>query len=321
LAGFGDRLKKKTRNRIIKVLVGGFALANIVAAFHAYKFTHFTKEEGTRSDAAGLTLVGKAKVLLTGVDNPRPVTLTKPVRNFETITLQSNKRIECWYMKREQARGTVILFHGFSGEKSGLIDRSEIFQELGYNTLLVDFMGSGGSEGNQTTIGYHEAEQVKTSYEYIEQKGERNIILYGTSMGAVAIMKSIYDHHLEASAVILECPFSTMMNTVKARFKVMGVPSFPMAQLLVFWGGLENGFNAFTHNPVKYATSINCKTLLMVGGKDEKVSVEETKEIYSVLPGEKSLKIYSEAGHESYLLKYRSEWSEDVMEFLSSRCD
>ena len=78
-----------------------------------------------------------------------------------------------------------------------MLDKSEIFLELGYNTFLVDFMGSGGSEGNQTTIGFLEAEQVETSFNYLKNKGEKNILLFGTSMGAVAIMKAIHDFDLK----------------------------------------------------------------------------------------------------------------------------
>lgn len=64
-----------------------------------------------------------------------------------------------------------------------MLDKAEIFNQLGYSAFLVDFMGSGGSEGNQTTIGFLEAEQVKVSFNYIKQSGEHNIFIYGTSMG------------------------------------------------------------------------------------------------------------------------------------------
>ena len=50
-------------------------------------------------------------------------------------------------------------------------------------------MGSGGSEGNETTIGYKEAEEVKSCYDYVAGQGEKRIFLFGTSMGAAAILK------------------------------------------------------------------------------------------------------------------------------------
>lgn len=161
------------------------------------------------------------------------------------MKLQSNKEIECWSIKTSNSKGTIILFHGYGSEKSSLLNKSDEFLKLGYNTLLVDFMGSGGSEGNQTTIGFKEAEEVKTAFEYVEKQGEKSIYLFGNSLGAVAIMKAMSDFNLDAKGIILECPFGSMYKTTCARFSNMNVPSFPMAGLLVFWGGIQNGFWGF----------------------------------------------------------------------------
>ncbi len=210
---------------------------------------------------------------------------------------------------------TVVLFHGYGGSKSSMLDKSNIFLQLGFSAVLVDFMGSGGSEGNQTTIGFHEAAQVNTVMEYLKNAGEDSIILFGTSMGAVSVMKAIHDYHIQPAAIILECPFGSMYETVGARFKNMNVPKFPMAPLLVFWGGAQNGFG---HNPARYASRINSPTLLMYGEKDKKVSRSEIDIIYNNLCGLKQLSTYPDAGHENYLLKYELEWKNDVVRFLDS---
>ena len=296
-----------------------FVLMNIVAVFHSYKFTHFVdgKTEKTK-DPKQLTASQKIKTLVFGVSNPRPENTAVPAVNYETIKLKSNKEIECWSIKTEAPKGTVILFHGFSADKSSMLDKSDVFRELGYNTLLVDFMGSGGSEGNQTTIGFLEAEQVKTCFDYLTENGEKNIYLFGTSMGAAAIMKSISDNKIAPKGIIIECPFGSMFETVCARFRTMNAPTFPMAGLLVFWGGLQNGFWAFGHNPTEYAKHINCPTLLLYGAKDEKVSRKEINEIFANLAGQKSLIVYPDAGHENYLMKYESEWTQDIQLFLTT---
>ena len=290
---------------------------NIVSIFHSYKFTHFSdsKIEKTK-DPQKLSTLKKFKTLIFGVNNPRPENNISPTSDYETIKLKSNREIECWSIKTTNSKGTVVLFHGFSGDKSSMLDKSEIFLEQGYSTFLVDFMGSGGSEGNQTTIGYLEAEQVKTCFDYLTEKGEQNLYLFGTSMGSVAIMKAIYEFDIKPKGVILECPFGSMYKTVCARFKTMNAPTFPMAGLLVFWGGLQNEFWAFGHNPTKYAMKINCPTLLLYGAKDEKVSREEIDEIFNNLGGRKRLKIYQEAGHENYLTKYKDDWTQHIKAFL-----
>lgn len=310
---------KKMLKRIGWGLLIVFILLNIIAFFHAYKFTHFGDNTLVRtSDPKELTFIHRIKSLAFGINNPRPVNGQFPTKPFETIKLKSNKTIECWLMKTENAKGTVVLFHGFAGEKSSLIVKSIIFRELGYNTLLVDFMGSGGSEGNQTTIGFFEAAEVKTCFDYLKSTGESKIYFWGTSMGAVAIMKAISDYNIQPTGIMIECPFGSMYETVCARFRLMNAPTFPMAGLLVFWGGLQNNFWAFGHNPTEYAKKIICPTLLLYGELDNKVSRTEIDEIFANIKARKQLKTYPLAGHENYLTKYEQEWKTDITNFLST---
>ena len=294
-----------------------FVLINTVAFFHAYKFTHFSKEKNEHKDNDEKPpLLKKVGVLLTGIDNDRPENKTVPNTPYQTVKLKSNKEIECWFIPRDSALGTVVLFHGYGGYKSSMLDKSNLFQQMGYNTLLVDFMGSGGSEGVATTIGFKEAEQVKSTVDFLKNRGEENIVLFGTSMGAVAIMKAIDDYKLPVRSIIIECPFATLLKTAENRFNIMGVPSFPLAHLLVFWGGVQNGYNAFVHDPVDYARDIELPTLLMYGEEDKKVTHEETAAIYKNLSGPKTLITFPGAGHENYLTDYQKEWTSAVIRFL-----
>jgi uncharacterized protein len=300
-----------------------FGLMNIVAYFHAYKFTHFSNSivEKTKSPEK-LSMFGKIQALAFGVSNPRPSNKVTPRSNFNKIDLQSNFKIECWDVPStytdasNPTKGTIIIFHGFSGEKSSMLDKAGIFDSLNLNCLLIDFMGSGGSEGNTSTIGFKEAEQVKTAFDYLQSKGVKNIYLFGTSMGAAAVMKAINDYKISPRGIILECPFGTMYDTVSARFRNMNVPAFPMANLLVFWGGVQNGFWAFNHNPIDYAKKISTPTLLMYGNQDQNITRQETDGIFKNLNGRKRLKIFEQAGHENYLIKYRHEWTKEVDLFL-----
>jgi alpha-beta hydrolase superfamily lysophospholipase len=308
---------KKWLKRFLWIFGIIFVCMNTIAIFHAYKFTHFTRKGIERTkDPKKLTDMEKLKALLLGVNNPRPENKQVPSSPFQTIFIQSNVKLACWEIKTANAKGTVILFHGYSSEKSALLDKAEIFRSDGYNTFLVDFMGSGGSEGNSTTIGYVEAQEVKACYDHVMKNGEKNIFLFGASMGAVAIMKAIYDYELKPAGIIIECPFGTMYKTVCTRFRNMKVPEVPMAALLTFWGGVQNGFWAFGHNPEKYAEKIRTPALLMYGGCDEKVSREEIDDIFNKLAGEKKLVIFPQAGHEDYLSKYKSDWTNDTRDFL-----
>ncbi|WP_230407937.1 alpha/beta hydrolase [Flavobacterium hydrocarbonoxydans] len=292
---------------------------NVVAFVHAYKFTHFSENNTSKTKSPEkLSSLEKAQTLFLGVNNPKPKNLKFPSQKFETIRLKSNKEIECWLIKNEESKGTVVLFHGYGAEKSSMISKSDEFQKLGFSTMLVDFMGSGNSEGNQTTIGYKEADEVKTAFDYLTQAGEKNIYLFGTSMGAVAIMKCLNDNLIKPKGIIIECPFGSMYKTICARFNKMNAPTFPMAGVLLFWGGIQNGFWGFSHNPTEYAKNINCPTLLLYGEKDKSVSRKEIDEIYTNLKGTKKLNVYQDTGHENYLIKNKTEWVKNISDFLFS---
>lgn len=309
------------KRRIKKIVVYGllpiFILLNGIAAIHAYRFTHFQNIQAEKSSSESqYEMVDKIGILLSGIDNPKPLTKYEKPVDYEELKIESIHDTYCWRKSVQDAKGTIIMFHGYGGEKSGMLRTAAVFDSLGYNTLLVDLMGAGQSLENETTIGFKESQQVIDCFNHEMKSGEKQIILFGTSMGAVSIMKALTESDIKPGGIILECPFGTMYETVKARFRIMNVPAFPMAGLLVFWGGLENGFWAFDHNPTDYANKITSPTLLLYRSQDPKVSLEETQQIFENMKGIKSLKIYPNAGHESYLGKYRNEWTQDVATFL-----
>jgi hypothetical protein len=292
-------------------------MLNIMAAFHAYKFTHFGSEKNTLTqNPEKLRVANKISALVFGVSLPRPVNTIFPIIMYETYSIK-NEDIECWEIPVANPKGNVLLFHGYGNKKSGMLDKAYAFHNMGYRVMMIDFRGSGGSKGNKTTIGFAEGEDVKTTFDFVQKKyPTQKIILMGSSMGAAAIMKCLNDNTIQPSAIILECPFGSMYKTVCNRFEAMNVPSFPMAGLLVFYGGIMNGFWAFDHNPIDYAKKITVPTLLLSGGSDERVSQEEINAIYANLQGKKQKIIYPKAKHESYLNDYANEWNRDVSGFL-----
>lgn len=312
-----SREKLSIKKKIIYTFIGLFIIANVISAFHAYKFTHFSSDgnDNTKSPSQ-LSFAEKVKTILLGVSNSKPKSDLIPDKDFKTIRLKSNKEIEIWHIDVPESKGVVLLFHGYNSEKSSLIRNSDYFNQLGYSTILVDFMGCGNSEGNQTTMGYFEAENVKTVFEYAK-KNHSNIILYGFSMGAAAITHAISKYHIKPNSIILECSFGSMEQTLKNRFNNMGIPSFPMMYLLGFWGGVINGFWTYNHNPEDYSLDVEQPTLLMYGKNDKNVTFEEISAIYKNLKTKnKHLKVFSTAGHENYLHNSPDEWKSAIDNFL-----
>lgn len=312
-------MNKKTKKTIFWTLLGSFVAANVMVYKHAYHFTHVTEGERSLSPES-LSFPQKLKILLGGISLPKSQNITTKDTTLERKTLliptRNNKyKLECWYDEVKNSKGTVVLFHGYGGCKSSYELEADYFREIGYSTLLVDFLGHGGSEGKAISLGYHEADDVKAVFDYVQQKKSSNtIILYGSSMGAASILRAVAVHQLHPQKLILECPFATMKQTVKGRFEVMGVPSKGFAEWLMFWGGLQHGFWAFSHNPKEYAKKVNIPTLLMGGKHDARVKNWEIDKIYENLNGSKQ-KVWIDAGHESYILAEPSVWKNQILNF------
>ncbi|UII25165.1 alpha/beta hydrolase [Fulvivirga maritima] len=312
--------KTKTLKRWGIGLLIAFLCLNVITIFLAYKLTHFSSNGEPTVTSRYQKVKKKLQGLVyDGLGTARPKNTEVPYNPYETIVFESNDlALEGWYIPARRSKGTVIMFHGYISDKSRLIAKSKKFHKMGFNTFLVDFMGSGGSEGHQTTLGYYEADQVKAAYDIIKaRKNESKIILFGTSMGAASIMKAMKDHQLNAQSIILEAPFDSMLEAVEARFSLFHIPSFPCARMLMFWGGVINGFNAFDHNPEEYAKDIQVPSLIIYGEKDDRVSKEEIDNIYHNLKGPKKLKNYPEAGHRLLLENINNQWEQDVAQFLN----
>jgi alpha-beta hydrolase superfamily lysophospholipase len=213
-----------------------------------------------------------------------------------------------------------VLFHGHGACKCGLIREAKAFHDLGCECLLVDFRAGGGSTGDVCTLGVAEADDVAATVRTTRELAPNlPVILFGQSMGGAAVLRSVAHFQVQADGLIIESTFDRLYTTAQHRFELMGLPSFPMARLLVFWGGAQHGFNAFTHDPVEYARHVTTPTLLMHGDRDVMVHTDEAKAIFATLAGPKTFHLFPNAGHESYLFRSPKEWTELVEQFLSDK--
>jgi uncharacterized protein len=294
-------------------------LLTIVTAFHAYKFTHFydaAEKPAGNNPKSGWAV---AKEALFGINAYKQLNTQLADTAYEKVILTTKDKIklEGWYFKTNGAKGTVVLFHGHGSKKSSVMEESNSFRKMGWNTFLLDFRAHGGSGGNTSTIGYYESEDVKLGYDFVKNKGEQNIVLWGASMGAAAVSKSINDYSLQPSKVILEMPFASILQAAEGRLKLMNLPGQPLATMITFWGGVENGFWAFNMKPSAFVKNIKCPVLLQWGRNDPRVRQEETDMIYANISSTKKLVVYETAGHESLCEKENEKWMRVTGDFLS----
>lgn len=307
---------------LVVVVVSLSTLMNVVAYIHAGRFINLIEGAPSASLFWKMNSLQRLRVVFAGVKLRRPSNHNTPAEHgllYEAHRYNVDDKItlEAWHVPCPRSKGIVLMFHGYLCAKSYLLAEASAFHELGYSTFLVDFRGSGGSTGTTTTIGYHEADDVTKTFEYVKQFSEdRPIILFGQSMGAAAVLRAVAVGKIRPDAIILEGVFDRLDSTVKNRFSRAGFPAFPMAHLLIFWGGVQADFPAFSHNPVEYASKVNCPVLMLHGTEDRMATFAGAETVFQNLRGEKQFQRFEGLGHEPYLAGNPELWKTVISQFL-----
>src|SRR5262249_17504437 len=203
-------------------------VVNLLAYRHAWAMTHFTDRGLRTPPPQRLSLIEKLQVLMTGATLPKPRNRVTPESvglRYErhTFATADGLQLEAWHVPAADSRGVVLLFHGYTDSKASQLDEARILHGLGWTALLVDFRGSGGSDGSETSIGFHEARDVMAALAYARSAiGHGPYVLFGGSMGAASVLKAVAEG-ARPDALILECPYDRLVTTVAHRFTAMGV--------------------------------------------------------------------------------------------------
>jgi alpha-beta hydrolase superfamily lysophospholipase len=305
LVGWGLGIWQK--KWIARFVLVAFVGINALAYIGAYTMTHFSSPG---EFSLGLPRPHNAKI-------PTDIGLAYVTHR---IPINHSEWLETWLIPAQpsSSKGTVLLFPGNGGSKGKqLLAPAQVFNHLKYDTLLVDFRGVGGSSGNTATLGFREAKDVALVVNYAKKLNlKQPIVLYGVSMGSAAILKAIAQEKIEPDGIILELPFTRLLNAVKSRLQARNVPSFPTAELLVLWGSVQQGFNGFAHNPVIYSKRVNCPTLVLQGKQDKWTDMTEIDELLENLRGSKQLVIFPTAGHDLLVTVDKEHWQQSVEQFI-----
>lgn len=292
----------------------GVIAFNALAYNHARSMLRFTSGASRTERPESLSPFEKAAVLVSGVTIPRPKGTQTP-RDYQLDFQQG--LIECadviqlgyWHIPCPGSSEIILMFHSYAGEKSSLLQEAQAFHSLGYSTLLIDFRGSGASSENYTTIGYHEAKDVAEAFHFARTSlAYQRHILFGQSMGAVAVLRALHSENIQPDGIIIEGVFDETLHTVEHRFEAMGLPAFPSAHLLLFWSGQQFDFDPFTHNPVTYAQSVTCPAIFLHGTEDIRARIDEARRVYDAITTAKKFHQFEGLGHQSYVNYDTQKW-------------
>lgn len=290
---------------------------NFLAAVRAYRLSRF--EEAPK---APLTLLQRLDRAILGTYSIRSRNHDLPQFAHKDFRLKTKDgyALSVWEsLSPPQTSSTVLLLHGHGANRSALLPEAEVFLAAGSRVVLIDFRAHGASSGSVSSVGYYEARDVKAAWDYIQSSyPDTTTTLYGVSMGAVAAARAVHQYHLTPRALIIEMPYDRLLDAIRARVKLMGVPAEPAATLLAFYGGVEQSFWPFSHRTSDYLRGRSIPTLLQWGDADKRVSRSEIDTISQSLTSAVQVQIYHGLGHESLHKKQPVKWRQAVLRFLDS---
>ena len=198
---------------------------------------------------------------------------------FDVISLEGNKEI-------------VIMAHGMMGNRLTNYPTAEIFLENGYNVISYDQRSSGDNFAELSTFGYWEKYDLLDCIDYAKEKNpEAKIVVWGESFGGATVLLAAAheDVQKDLSALILDCPVSSMAYMVESSMKEMEIP-LPMGYLMAcgnFVNKQKLGFSYEDVDGIKAAEKITVPTLIF-NSKADKITPEFMgQDLYQQLSSEK----------------------------------
>jgi len=118
--------------------------------------------------------------------------------------------LSAWSLRSHNSNGTaVILLHGLSDNRLGMIGYAEMFLNHRFSVLMPDARAHGASGGQLATYGLLESEDIHRWFNWLQQNQHADCIFgFAESMGAAQLLQSLQtEPHF--CAVAAESPFSS----------------------------------------------------------------------------------------------------------------
>ncbi|MDP3723682.1 MAG: alpha/beta hydrolase [Candidatus Omnitrophota bacterium] len=223
---------------------------------------------------------------------------------LETVHFEATDglRLEGWLARTDPLRPWLILCHGVGSNRADLLDIAEGLHAAGFNLLLFDFRGHGGSDGRTTSFGWTEQRDLKGALAFLGGQPEIPAApygVYGTSMGGVvALLVAARDERIGAVAV--DSPYTNLGVSISRHLRLMYrlLPSIPFHGFVLSTYRLRFGSWPHDVSPERAATRLSPRALLMIqGGHDHRMPLEDAQRMFDGAGQPKELWVVDGADH------------------------
>lgn len=232
-------------------------------------------------------------------------------------------KLQGWKIRPPTSNGDwVILFHGVSDNRSGVLGHAEFLLRHGYSAVMMDSRNHGLSAGEMTTYGWKERnDTVAVTNALYASESVRHLFALGVSMGAaVALQSAAVEPRIEAVAA--EDPFSDLREV---SYDYAGLDFSPLLGKTLFRPAVivamrsierEAGFNPDDVSPEKAVAGRAFPVLLICGTSDHRIPCRHADRIYHAALGQRELWVVRGAGHAAALGYAPEEYEHRVIDFF-----
>lgn len=285
---------------------------------------------------AALILLALALVALHAFTFWRARTLLRPVRaplrcrpgdvglDMEEVCIPSPRgALRGWYLPARNSC-TLLCCHGINDNCGQWVERvASLHTRSGYGALLFDFAGHGESEGSLVTYGVHESRDIAAAVEYLRGRGDVNMDglgILGLSLGAISATLAAAEMPA-LRVVVLESGFADLLHDIGVIFRrYTGLPAFPFADLIVFWGERLSGVQLAEIRPVRVIGQISPRPVYIISDLADTLAQEpyDGEHLYAAAGEPKFLWQLAGAPHVGAFDTAPEEWTRRVGEFLDT---
>ena len=249
-----------------------------------------------------MTIVGGFLLLVAGfvalsllgfVMAVRPPRLTVAVRpedvnlRVESVVIHTTDglRLAGWLAPRPGAPA-VILLHGYPAEKSDLLSLAAALHPR-FTVLLVDFRYFGESEGQVTTLGFRERDDVRRAVDLLHARGLTPVGVFGFSLGgAVALLAAADEPRIRAVAAY--AAFADLRTLGLELYAYLWPLRDPFVRLLRLWARLFLGADVTRPSPAEAAARLDVPVLLIHSRQDEQIPFAHAERLRQALAGNRA---------------------------------
>jgi dipeptidyl aminopeptidase/acylaminoacyl peptidase len=246
------------------------------------------------------------------------------ITKWEEVSFGSGDglRLNGWFIPPDPKKdgATLVFVHGLGGNRGELLSQAVTLAYYGYGALLFDLRNHGTSEGNITTLGYYEVQDVCAAVRYLLTRTDVNserIGVVGHSMGAVAAIRAAAKIP-EIRAVVAESAYSSLRdNIAQGLVAKTGLPPFLFESIVTWMGERATGIKVDEVSAIKDVARISPRAVLFLHGKqDQVVNSENSRKLYKAASEPKSLVLLEHSGHSELLRSDPIVYNSHVSRFL-----